>query len=141
MTFFAAFLGASAMGLVWIFVACGRPKVVLAKMLIMCMGQKERSEIHQFIKRVEGESLSDAEDEVQSVSSQWLQVSEEPNSPAATCSFHPGELRAEHSPCEHAHTTTKGSNAFQKRVRCRDCGCLLSVEQTKAGKLCHGKTH
>lgn len=37
------------------------------------------------------------------------------------------------SVCNHEKTTTQGSNAFQIRRRCKDCGLLLSCELTEAG--------
>ena len=38
--------------------------------------------------------------------------------------------------CHHTRTTRKGSNYFQSRIRCKDCGMLLLVELTEAGRRC-----
>lgn len=38
--------------------------------------------------------------------------------------------------CIHAYTTRKGSNHFQRRVKCKSCGVLLFKELTEAGHAC-----
>ena len=36
--------------------------------------------------------------------------------------------------CPHTHTTAQGSNAFQRRRRCKDCGKLLEVVVLPQGR-------
>ena len=89
-------------------------------------------------------SVDDADD----ASSQWSYVSEiDRNSPKKMQSKVRSSYLPKHSyssnPCQHARTTKRGINHFQKQVRCLDCGFLLLKEWVppSARKSVQKKSH
>lgn len=135
MLILAAASGALSVGLLWLVVACSWPKLAIVKLVIMAMHPKERCEIYRFLECVEPSLAKCGEEDCQStISSQWTKVSEAGSpvgkSPVEKTFSAAAAASVDCCPvvvCNHHRTTTKGSNHFQARERCLDCGKLLSV--------------
>lgn len=126
MLFLGMLVGACVMGLVWMLCGGGWAAKTVVKAMIRNMNTAEKKEILEYVQGMTTVATVDLiEDDGES--SHWSTVS----SPVgASCS--PGMPRI--SSCQHVHTTRKGSNGFQTRERCKDCGMTLFFQRTTAGK-------
>lgn len=134
------------MGLAWMLCARFGGRAWIAKALIHSMGDSEKHEVYLYVQGlVKRNDWYDDDDDGQS--SHWTMVSQPSpvksshNTNGYFLSLQSGRsqrVTGEPKDCPHFHKTRKGSNHFQKRVRCKDCGKLLSVEPTAAahGQCC-----
>lgn len=131
MTACAAAMGALSVVCMWVICTFRWPKMALIKTVIMMLNEKEKIEIYQCLQ-----PKKKLDDESDGKSSSWSLVSDDEglseNHPSSetmpTTRVSSSSLgRAGRSLCGHVRTTTKGSNAFQRRLRCLDCECLLQV--------------
>ena len=136
----AFFCGAFCVGLAWMLCARFGGRAWIAKALIHSMGDSEKHEVYLYVQGlVKRNDWYDDDDDGQS--SHWTMVSQPSpvksshNTNGYFLSLQSGRsqrVTGEPKDCPHFHKTRKGSNHFQKRVRCKDCGKLLSVEPTAA---------
>lgn len=152
MTMIPAAMGAFAMACLWIICALRWPKMILIKAVIMTLNRKEKQEVYLYIKHWnkkqpkrlnDGGNESDNDDQSDKQSSCWAFVSDDESvvSPArgqivteAPSTVGPTPSHVPSAYCPHTHTTAQGSNAFQRRRRCKDCGKLLEVVVLPQGR-------
>lgn len=140
-------LGALSVALLWVFWATSCIRVWAVKALIRGMKDHDKLQIYSYVQELVGKKHGENDD---SASSCWSYVSEclsqdYPNAkgqgPTSSCNdLYASDAHVSGNVCQHLHTTRSGTNAFQKRVRCKDCKAILSVERigqkhaTRAGK-------
>ncbi len=130
------------MGFAWMLCARFGGKARIAKALIHCLQDNEKHEVYLYVQGlVKGNDWYDDDNDDDGQSSHWTMVSQPStvkssrNTNGRFLSMQSGgsqRVTGEQKECLHLHKTRKGSNHFQKRVRCKDCGKLLSVEPTPA---------
>lgn len=109
-------------------------KLRVAKAIIWCLNEEEKQSVLTYIQgQICKEQLSNM--------SNWSMVSGQPGSGSPGGSLAPSSpLSASGSPgfakqnCKHLRVTKRGSNHFQSRLRCKDCGELIAVSKSKGSK-------
>lgn len=114
------------MGLAWVLCSGGWFSKMLVKTMIRAMRKDEKQKILDYLNELL--MVDSKEDDDDGQSSHWSRVSSVSDH-EYSCS--PGVP----SVCQHANVSQRGSNGFQKRVKCKDCHMVLSVQKVSDLKL------
>lgn len=129
MSFCAAAMGACVVAIFWLFCARSWPKMALARLLVWLMNEEEKYHLFLYLRLVDCEAKNDSDGQ----SSHWTMVSGNQATSPTSPGWQSGQSPAQRQSCLHLRVTRRGSNGYQKRMKCEDCGLLLVEPVAEAG--------